>query len=305
MATSNDKNTPLYMKIVIIVFAVILVTSLCLPFFSSCSNSTQGTADDAATSSTSDVKTMAEVDEANQSIIDSLESKLAANSTGSGSLSALANLGNAYMNWGGELQQASDYSTATAAASSLADASAASDSVAGDSAAQAHVEDIFATAVDYYDQYLALNDSDVVRMNRAVCLYYAGSQDDAISALEELTQSNEDFSPAWYRLGIFYQLDGETSAAKDAYNRAISADAKESYGVSVYAQIYLAMLQAAESASSSTGDAAAASSVARDSDLSASSSADGTVGGGALPDAALALDAPEASGDAPASSTAE
>ena len=33
----DKNNTPGWMKVVIVVFAVILVVSMCLPFFSSCS----------------------------------------------------------------------------------------------------------------------------------------------------------------------------------------------------------------------------------------------------------------------------
>lgn len=319
MATSTDKGPNLPMKIVIIVFAVILVVSLCLPFFSSCSNAaTSGSGDDAS-SSTSDAKTMAQVDEDNQAIVDSINAKIAANSSGSAQLAGLANLGNAYMNWGGELQQASDYVPASAsAASSSADASKGSDaSGATDSdATQAdeHVKDVFSQAVSYYDRYLELNESNAVRVNRAVSLYYAGDEDGAIASLEELTGESGDFSPAWFQLAMFYQTDGETSAARSAFERAISADAVESYGVSSYAQIYLAMLSAYESAgsASSAGDAAY-SSRALESDLSASLATDGTVGGG-LPEASLSLDAPRlsaladaasSSGDAAASSAGE
>ena len=236
--------------IVIVIFAVVLVASLCLPFFSSCSTSpaTDGSQSSSSgdASSSSDTKTVAQVDEDYAAQIDALKSKLASNSTGSAGLAALASLGNTMMDWGASLQQASD-------ASDNAD----------------HVKDVFSQAVDYYDQYLAQNpDSNAVTVDRAICVYYSGSEDEAISTLEDFTAANADFSPAWVNLGIFYELHQRTDDALAAYSAAVEADAKDSYNMSSYAQLRALIIQAQQQAASasSSADGSATSDASRSGD---------------------------------------
>ena len=236
MAQDNN-NMSKGKTIVIIVFAVVLVASLCLPFFSSCgantgtSGSQSSSSDDA--SSSSDTKTVAQVDEDYSAQIDSLKSKLAANSTGSAGLAAVASLGNTMMDWGNGLQQASD----------------ASDN-------EDHIKDVFSQAVAYYDQYLAQNpDSKAVTVDRAICVYYSGNEDEAISTLEEFTADDPDFSPAWVNLGIFHELHQRTDDALAAYGAAVEADAKDSYNMASYAQLRALIIQAQQQAASASSSA--------------------------------------------------
>lgn len=276
MASSN-KGVSTPMKVIIIVFAVILVISLCLPFFSSCSNGSTDSSDSTTDASTSsDTKTAAQIDEDNQGIVDSITSKHADDPT---SLAALGALGNAYMDWGNSLQQASD-------ASDVAD----------------HVKDVYNQAIDYYDQYLAQkDDSNSVRVNRAICQYYAGDEDGAVGALESFTHDNPDFSPAWMNLGVFYEQKGRSDDARAAYSACVDADAKDSYNLSTYAQLRVAIMDAysASASASSSADAdASSSSSARDaakaSTRRSEASASSDAAGSELPDAQeeLALNAP-------------
>ena len=129
-----DKNhTSLFMKIVIIFFAVVLVVSLCLPFFSGCTqrfNSTSGDdAQDSAQNDSTSSNTVSGVEAQYSTLISSLTEKLEGDPD---SLAYLANLGNAYMNSGLAMMAASD----------------------ADSFAE-KVEASFASAVGYYDRYLA------------------------------------------------------------------------------------------------------------------------------------------------------
>ena len=276
---SRDKGPSTPMKVIIIVFAVILVVSLCLPFFSSCSSSsTDSSQTDASSASTQDAKSTSQVDEDNQTIVDSITSKHADDPT---SLAALGALGNAYMDWGGSLQQASD-------ASANAD----------------HVKDVYGQAVDYYDQYLSQKaDSNSVRVNRAVCQYYAGDEDGAVRALEDFTSENGDFSPAWMNLGVFYEMQGDSDKARSAYSECVTADAVDSYNLASYAQLRVAIMDAysASASASSSADGDASSSSAADSSRAVSSRADASstrdAASSSLPDAELALNAPLAAGN--------
>ena len=249
------------MKVIIIIFAVILVLSLCLPFFSSCSFG--GTATDTASEAVEETQeaaqtTVASVDAQYATVISELDSRL---SEEPNSLVTLANLGNNYMEWGSALQGASD---------------------AADN--EEHVQEVFGQAVGYYDQYLALNDSKAVTVNRAICEYYAGSEDEAIADLEQFVATDTTFSPAWVNLGQFYETAGRTDEARAAYNAALEAEAVDSYNMAYYAQLRLYILDAIEAAASSAADSSS------DSDAAASSAADMEQASSMVPDASAASD---------------
>ena len=249
------------MKVIIVIFAVILVLSLCLPFFSSCSfgGSTAETGDDAVEEVAEVTETtVASVDAQYATVISELDSRLAEDPE---SLVALANLGNNYMEWGSALQGASD---------------------AADN--EEHVHEVFEKAVGYYDRYLALNDSKAVTVNRAICEYYAGSEDLAIADLEEFVASDDTFSPAWVNLGQFYESAGRIDEARAAYNSALEAEIVDSYNMAYYAQLRLYILDAIEQAASSVADSSA------DSDSAASSEADDAQAASLTQDASAASD---------------
>lgn len=132
-----------------------------------------------------------------------------------------------------------------------------------------HGLDLFGKAVERYDQYLGLvgddtssDDVNSARVSRAMCLYYQGQTDEALSALEELTQSSEDFSyaPAWADLGLLYEYSGSTDKAIAAYQRAIECDPDDEAGAKSYAEQRLESLQSGDSSDSDDSSAADASS---------------------------------------------
>lgn len=158
-----------------------------------------------------------------------------------------------------------------------------------------HGLDLFGKAVERYDQYLGLvgddtssDDVNSARVSRAMCLYYQGQTDEALSALEELTQSSEDFSyaPAWADLGLLYEYSGSTDKAIAAYQRAIECDPDDEAGAKSYAEQRLESLQsgdsddasdtddssAADASSSDTGAADASSDASSDSASSSDAS---------------------------------
>lgn len=229
----DKNNTSLFMKIVIIIFAVILVLSLCLPFFSSCSAATAPTQDDSAqsTSSSSEASTVAGIQEQYASLIASLEGKLADDP---GSLTYLASLGNNYMDEGVDMQSASD--------------AADNEDV---------INEAFTKAVGYYDDYLEAAQGDesvdadsvsAVTVNRAICLFYSGDEDQAVSDLTAFLDETDDYVMGWYNLGAFYAQQGDNDKAKEAFNKVIELDPDNESGAVSYAQLQLAIIESNEQA---------------------------------------------------------
>lgn len=227
----DKNNTSLFMKIVIIIFAVILVLSLCLPFFSSCSATPSTTQDDGAQSdSSTEASTVAEIQAQYASLIESLEGKLADDPD---NLTHLASLGNNYMDEGVDMKSASD---------------------AADN--EETIAEVFSKAVGYYDDYLeaaAAGDADAdsvsaVTVDRAVCLFYSGEEGQAIADLSSFLEETDDYVMGWYNLGAFYSQQGDNDQAKEAFNKVIELDPDNESGVVSYAQLQLAIIEASEEA---------------------------------------------------------
>ena len=160
------------------------------------------------------------VDAAYKAVVDPLEAKLKENKK---DLATLLNLGNDYMAWGSE---ASSYAT--------------------DEASSEHVHELYAQAIAYFDRYLELNESSAVWVNRAMVVAYDGDFDAAIAALQELTEKDSGYAPAWTNLGRLLEYQNRTDEAKDAYKAAIEADPDDEYGTKAYANRRLAAIAAAE-----------------------------------------------------------
>ena len=235
----DKNNTPGWMKVVIVVFAVILVVSMCLPFFSSCSfnsgnASQQAEESDQQTDSTANTTTVAAVKQKYSGIITSQEQKLADNPANT---TAMASLGNNYMDMANAMRAASDYS-----------------------GNEDQVEEAFATAADYYGQYLAKETSQAVSVDHAVCLFYGGKADEGLAELTAYVEGDgADYAMAWFNLGVMHYT-GETpdyAAAVEAFNKAAELDSDGSAGVSMTAQIYAQLAQNALDGQSSDSDDAA------------------------------------------------
>ena len=153
-------------------------------------------------------------------VVDPLEAKLSENPE---DLATILNLGNDYMAWASE---ASAY--------------------ASDDAGSAHVTELYDKAIGYFDQYLEINDSAVVKSNRAMCHLYKGDADAALQQLQDVTSETPDYGPAWVNIGIIKEYQGDTDAAKEAYQKAVEADPNDEYGAKSQADRRLAALAAAE-----------------------------------------------------------
>lgn len=134
-------------------------------------------------------------------------------------LAALLNLGQNYMNWGYSATHSSSTDEETAYSKALVN-----------------------KAIEYYDRYLKLHDSDAAKVQRALCQYYAGDTDEAIAALTAMTEQNPDYALAWANLGMLYEQQSDYDKALEAYGKASKADPDDEYGVKSYADQRIAAI---------------------------------------------------------------
>lgn len=232
----DKNNTSTWMKVVIVIFAVILVVSMCVPFFSSCSFNSADTSqdsDDAEQQATTDAAatTVASVKAQYAGVISNLEQKLADDA---GNTTAMASLGNNYMDMAAAMRSASDYSDNTD-----------------------EVEAAYAKAADYYEQYLAKASSQAVSVDHAICLFYGGKADEGISELAEYVKGDgADYAMAWFNLAIMHYTSDtpDYAAAVEEFNKAAELDSDGSAGVAVNAQIYSQLAQSALDAQNKSDD---------------------------------------------------
>ena len=221
-----------FQKVVIVLFIIVFALSTLAGALASVF---QGQQSQTAEQSQEDV-TIESLDEDYQPVISDLEAKVAENAEDTASLLAL---GRYYFSWGASVAQLAQIDSETS-----------------------HANELLGKAVEYYDKYLELEDSNEVRVDRALCLYYQEDVSGAVSALEELTQGGgADYAPAWSTLGSLYATRGDYDDAKAAYQRAIELDPDDEQGVKSSAESALESIEKAEQGSdpavtSSTGDLA-------------------------------------------------
>lgn len=252
-AKSQQGGLSLGARIAIAVIAVVMALSMMLPslssIFSGSSSSTttdQSSSADASTSestsssssdssssssSTSTTSTVDTIDSEYKTLVASLESKLANDPN---NLATLLNLGRDYMQWGYQVV----YNGTTDADTT-------------------HGNDLLDKAISYFDQYLALNDSNSVKVDSALCLLYKGDTSGAISALQQITTDSPDYGPAWANLGLAYEISGDSTSALSAYQQAETTDADDEYGAKSYAEKRIAAINS--SATSTTSGTSATS----------------------------------------------
>ena len=247
-AKSQQGGLSLGARIAIAVIAVVMALSMMLPslssIFSGSSSSTtttdQSSSADASTSestsssssdssssssSTSTTSTVDTIDSEYKTLVSSLESKLANDPN---NLATLLNLGRDYMQWGYQVV----YNGTTDADTT-------------------HGNDLLDKAISYFDQYLALNDSNSVKVDSALCLLYKGDTSGAISALQQITTDSPDYGPAWANLGLAYEISGDSTSALSAYQQAETTDADDEYGAKSYAEKRIAAINSSTTSTTS------------------------------------------------------
>lgn len=230
------------------IFAVVIALSMTIPSFAyllgdgTAQQEAQATEEaaagadestDAATDTQEAAETgLASVDASYQPTVQALEEKLKESPD---DLATLLNLGNDYMAWArtGSLYVASDED-------------------------RQHLSELYGQAISYYDRYLELNDSNAVRVDRALCQFYRGETEEATTALEQLCETAPDYGPAWANLGLVYEYQGEQDKAKEAYQKAVEVDADDEYGAKSFANQRIAAMSATANGGELTGDSTGA-----------------------------------------------
>lgn len=200
-------------NVIIAIFAVVIAISMMLPSLSGIVNNNQDAGNEQQQEATDETKEtdedssektgMEKVDENYTTTIEPLEAKLKENPE---DLATLLSLGNDYMSWG---YAASAEST--------------------DEASQAHVDDLFKKAIDYFDQYLKLNDSVDVKVSRAQCVFYSDSHDAGIEAMTKLTEENPEHAAVWVNLALLYEQNYDSEKAQEIYKKVLTFEADDNY----------------------------------------------------------------------------
>ncbi len=186
----NKAQSPMWVKVVLIVLIVAFVSlfvgsGVSGLFGSSSANQGQQTPVDQAQ----------QINAQYQPQVDSLAAVVQSQPT---SFTALVNLGNTYMDWGGALLQASQNTTAPAMQ--------------------------FFNARNAYEQAMKLKKDDASLLgDYAVVLYYTGDTTGAITAANDAVAIKPDFAVVWFNLGNFYlqQARGGTAGAKAKAHRGV------------------------------------------------------------------------------------
>lgn len=205
-----------FQKVVIVLFIIVFALSTLAGALASVF---QGQQTQTADQSQEDV-TIESLDEDYQPVISDLEAKVAENAEDTASLLAL---GRYYFSWGASVAQLAQVDSETS-----------------------HANELLGKAVEYYDRYLELEDSDAARVDRALCFYYEGDTTTALNDLEEITQSSPDYAPAWANLGMLYEVRGDTDSAKSAYQKAAELDPDDEYNAKTFAEQRLGAIAQSE-----------------------------------------------------------
>lgn len=139
-------------------------------------------------------------------------------------LAALLNLGQTYMNWGYSAIYSSSTDEETAYSKALVN-----------------------KAIEYYNRYLELEDSESVKIQIALCNYYLGNTDEAMAALTAITEEDPDYALGWANLGMLYEQQYDYDNALSAYQKAVETDPNDEYGAKSYAEERIASINASRS----------------------------------------------------------
>jgi len=81
------------------------------------------------------------------------------------------------------------------------------------SADTTHANDLLSKAVSYFNQYLALNDSNSVKVDCALCQLYGGDTSGALAALQKITTTRPTMVPPGPTSALVYEMSSDTDSA--------------------------------------------------------------------------------------------
>lgn len=208
-------------KVVIAAFAVIMALSMMLPSLAGLIG---------GDSSGANPTTIEDIDSRYGEIAEPLEKKVAADPA---DMESVLELGRAYMSWGYNISYLASVDNDTL-----------------------HANELFDKAIQMFDSYLASNPEDAgqVKVDRALCLLYAGETSTARTALEAITAEDPENAIAWANLGLVCEISGDTEAARTAYSAAIEHDPDNAQGAKSYASQRILALNTSGSSSEGLSD---------------------------------------------------
>lgn len=178
-------------------------------------SATEETTDD-VTAGVPDNDTLKDLAEQNADTVKKFQKRLEEDPN---NLAALLNLGQTYMNWGYSAQ----YSSST-------------------DEEKAYSNDLLNKSVEYFDRYLAIQDSDAVEVQKISAQYYLGKTQESVDAMKKIAEEKSDYPLAWAHLGLFYEWQYDFTNALSAYQKAAETDANNEYGVKSFAEEHIASI---------------------------------------------------------------
>lgn len=203
----SKKQSSVWVKVVLVVVIVAFVGTLVPAAFLGGQGDTGGGA-------TSTGATLERIAQTHLPTVRSNTAVLASDPT---SYTALVNLGNAYYDWGLQLQQEFG-------------------------AVSGHDLPMWISAANAYEQAIAVRPGDPsVATDMAVALFYAGQTARSVEVIEQVIAESPEFAPVFFNGGFIYRSVGETAKAVTALERYLELEPEGDF-VSA-AQSILAELQ--------------------------------------------------------------
>lgn len=209
----NKANTPVWMKVTLVILAIVFASSFVTVSAQSCSDTGGLAATNAATDPVESVKAQY------QPTIDSLNSVLKSDPE---SYTVLVQLGDTYFNWADALLQQSQTSTAAAAASGP----------------------LWISAKDSYARALEVKKGESpVTVDYSFALFYSGETSKAIEVAEGVTKADPEFAMAPLALGNFRSYLGDSAGAINDFQKYLDLDPKDKWGNVEFAKGRIAELK--------------------------------------------------------------
>jgi len=220
----NKSQTPVWMKAVLILLAIVFVFGFvsigASPFM------TDDTQEPAAAGS---------LDAINQQFAPTVAAVTSQLQTDPENFDLLVNLGNTYFDWAAQVQQAAQTDAANAGVD----------------------QPLWVAAKDAYGRAVAIDATNPpVTVDYAIVLFYTGETAKAIEMASAIAKSNPEFAMAWYNLGIFHKALGETEEAIAGFERYLELDPKGESGNLEFAKSELATLKGEGGTTATPGAAA-------------------------------------------------
>lgn len=210
----NKARTPIWMKVVLIVLAIVFVFGFvsigASPFMN---DQTQQTTPGTGS-----------LDAVNSQFGPTVQSLTGLLQSEPESYTVLVNLGNTYFDWAIAIQQESQ-NTSAAIGADLP---------------------IWVASADAYRRALVIQPGEPpVTVDFAIALFYTGDTANAIKNAEAIAESTPDFAPAFFNLGVFYGAINESDKAIAAFERYLELDPEGTQGNADFAKSQIETLRSA------------------------------------------------------------